>query len=329
MLQRAVAFRRLGKLKEALEEIEFSLKEGACPGKGTHPNKSSWFPQLPLNFVVVLLVAELKDELKGKDLIKPTNMSATSGLLNDLISCTNSQIYSYSSIDLAKQQAVHLVLANLFICMGHWRLTLGVLTKARCLIKLEIKVLTSTSALNLLLSWRCSSLDYYIGCVFLQLGCTNAAIRAFGCACKWAQLRGLAQGHATDFGRRSHVVNYSCSCLVLFTKGLYSNALQTQTTEKPILLSHCLIPTASELINNQAICALYSCDLEFAIYSIEAAVWSYPLGHLCEVTVFNLCTLYDLSSNNKSAIKRKRKLQGFAIQHGVRDIDGSLFRISG
>jgi hypothetical protein len=333
-LQRSVALRRLGKLREALKELELSFD-----GRGveaTHLTKDSWFPRLPLNFVVCLFLAELKDELKDRDVKKPTFMPATISMLNDLISSTN----LYSSVNLAKQQAANFILANLFICMGHWRLTLGVLTKARSLIRKEIKKSTSKSALHLVLSWRCSSLDYYIGCVFLQLGCTNAAASAFGFACKWVQLaifRSPAQNYTVDFGQQYRTVNYSCRCLVLFTRGSYSNAMggleeNTNTKEKlkkTMLLSQCLIPTASELINNEAICALYSCDLERSIFLIETAVWSDPLVHLCEVTVFNLCTLYDLSSNNKSAIKRKKNLQEFTVQHSVQDIDSSLFRISG
>ena len=238
-----------------------------------------------------------------------------------------------SADDLAKEQAVHFTLANLYVFMDHWRLALSVLTKARGLLYQERDMARGVENVQLL-NLRCSWLDYCIGCVFLQLGCTSEAEHAFCCVSKWMLLANTPVVHSqqTNFGTH---MRHSCRCLVMFAKGAYSKvmcSLERITNVASDSMEQKLAPyhahVASELINNRAICALYLCDLEWAIASLEDAIWKDPSLHFREVTVFNLCTLYDLSSNSKTAAMRKKQLQKLALQHNIGDIDASLFRIA-
>ena len=86
------------------------------------------------------------------------------------------------------------------------------------------------------------------------------------------------------------------------------------------------LPT--EALNNLAICALYVCDLDRAVQLLEGLVHSDTCTHLNDVTAFNLCTLYDLSSDNPTAAKRKLALQKVAQSFHLDDIDHASFRIS-
>ena len=47
----------------------------------------------------------------------------------------------------------------------------------------------------------------------------------------------------------------------------------------------------------------------------------------CDALVFNLCTLYDLSSDNRASARKKRVLQGVAERYMLDDIDPASFRI--
>jgi len=70
-------------------------------------------------------------------------------------------------------------------------------------------------------------------------------------------------------------------------------------------------PGNVEVANNQAVCALCSCHLTEAVAILEGLIRADPAKALTEPVVFNLCSLYDLQS--EQGTQRKRVLQ--AVVH--------------
>ena len=65
-----------------------------------------------------------------------------------------------------------------------------------------------------------------------------------------------------------------------------------------------------------------------AVYPrLERLVRAAPQTYLCDALVFNLCTLYDLSNDNRASARKKRVLQGVAERYMLDDIDPASFRI--
>jgi tetratricopeptide (TPR) repeat protein len=85
-------------------------------------------------------------------------------------------------------------------------------------------------------------------------------------------------------------------------------------------LPHCL--------NNMALCALYSCRMNEAVVMLESLVRENPTLYLTETLTFNLCTLYELGSDNTTSGKKKRILQLLAKRFSLHDIGTESFRIS-
>ena len=84
---------------------------------------------------------------------------------------------------------------------------------------------------------------------------------------------------------------------------------------------------SSESINNLVICSLHACDLETAVSLLERQVCSDPRLHLSRVVAFNLCTLYDLSTESCRASMRKRVLQQVAVRFWLANMECSVFRL--
>ena len=81
-------------------------------------------------------------------------------------------------------------------------------------------------------------------------------------------------------------------------------------------------------MNNYAICAMYTCELALAVNTHESLIRENPAAHMCDVVVFNLSTLYELSCDNKLQVRKKRVLQQVAQRFFLDDIDLLSFRIS-
>jgi tetratricopeptide (TPR) repeat protein len=60
----------------------------------------------------------------------------------------------------------------------------------------------------------------------------------------------------------------------------------------------------AEAANNQAVCALYNCNLKEAVSILEGLIRNDPHAALTEPVVFNLCTLYDLQSEQNLQKKK-------------------------
>jgi trimeric autotransporter adhesin len=80
-------------------------------------------------------------------------------------------------------------------------------------------------------------------------------------------------------------------------------------------------------VNNSAIAALYLCDLRRALAALEGAVKCDPVANMRETAVFNLCTLYDLSSDPAGSSRRKAVLQRLAQRYSLDDLDPAAFRM--
>uniref|UniRef100_A0A7R9U0R3 Uncharacterized protein n=1 Tax=Pinguiococcus pyrenoidosus TaxID=172671 RepID=A0A7R9U0R3_9STRA len=81
--------------------------------------------------------------------------------------------------------------------------------------------------------------------------------------------------------------------------------------------------------NNLAIASLYTCQLGAAVQILEDLVREDPHRFLRKETAFNLCTLYDLSSEPSVAGRKKRVLQQIALRFHLEDLNASHFRIPG
>eukprot|EP00164_Ancoracysta_twista_P008657 GFYU01012583.1.p1 GENE.GFYU01012583.1~~GFYU01012583.1.p1 ORF type:complete len:498 (+),score=95.01 GFYU01012583.1:182-1495(+) len=75
---------------------------------------------------------------------------------------------------------------------------------------------------------------------------------------------------------------------------------------------------------NFAICCLYMCQLPRAIATLEGLIKSDPLNNVNETVLFNLCTLYDLASENTA--EKKKTLEELVKRYGTDDIDTALLR---
>lgn len=77
--------------------------------------------------------------------------------------------------------------------------------------------------------------------------------------------------------------------------------------------------------NNKAICLLYTCDLSRAISCLEELISRDPEKHLHEVIVFNLCTMYDLKSDNSH--EKKRTLMSLISSYASDTFDYSVLKL--
>eukprot|EP00667_Euglena_gracilis_P011741 EG_transcript_12011 len=79
-------------------------------------------------------------------------------------------------------------------------------------------------------------------------------------------------------------------------------------------------PNNIEAANNQAICALYNCHLTEAISILEDLIRRDPKQALTEAVIFNLCSMYDLQSE-QGASKKK------VLQSVVQRYKGDFFPV--
>jgi len=77
--------------------------------------------------------------------------------------------------------------------------------------------------------------------------------------------------------------------------------------------------------NNRAICFLYKTGLSKAITSLEDVIKKDPQRNLNETLVFNLCTLYDLQSDN--SLDKKKILFQLITRCASDDFDISILKL--
>jgi hypothetical protein len=89
-------------------------------------------------------------------------------------------------------------------------------------------------------------------------------------------------------------------------------------------------PVMAAAVNNYAICSLYLRRIPIAISRLEGLIQQNPTKFLTDPVVFNLCTLYDLSSSPEVSVLKKKVLQQVAIRFHVDDpiLNWRSFRLS-
>ena len=78
--------------------------------------------------------------------------------------------------------------------------------------------------------------------------------------------------------------------------------------------------------NNRAICLLYTCDLTRAISSLEEFIFKSPETNLNETLIFNLCTLYDLKSDNSP--EKKKHILSLVGKYAPDHFDYSVIKLA-
>lgn len=114
--------------------------------------------------------------------------------------------------------------------------------------------------------------------------------------------------------------------LLYFAKNEFSRALveyeaifNMSDPESDVLLS---------AVNNLAICSLYCCDVKRAVSSLERLIQKNPAKYIRNVTIFNLCTLYDLACDNPTSTRKKQMLQRIThLYHLEHVVNESHFRV--
>jgi tetratricopeptide (TPR) repeat protein len=81
-----------------------------------------------------------------------------------------------------------------------------------------------------------------------------------------------------------------------------------------------------ESINNMALCNLYMCNMKEAVDLLEGLIREDPTAFLTERVTFNLCTLYELGSDNPTGLRKKKTLQLIAKRFFLHDIGPESFR---
>ena len=71
--------------------------------------------------------------------------------------------------------------------------------------------------------------------------------------------------------------------------------------------------------NNISVCALFLKRIEYAVEVLETLVQENPFEYMTNNVVFNLCTLYDLSTTPEMGLTKKTVLHKVAAIYNVND----------
>jgi len=85
-----------------------------------------------------------------------------------------------------------------------------------------------------------------------------------------------------------------------------------------------LEPDNTWAANNQAVCWLYLRDLQSAIKSLEQLIAANPEANLIDIVISNLCTLYELESNNSAG--KKKGLLSIISQFSTDELDATIVK---
>ncbi|KAL7554102.1 hypothetical protein ACHAWF_017488 [Thalassiosira exigua] len=83
----------------------------------------------------------------------------------------------------------------------------------------------------------------------------------------------------------------------------------------------------AEILNDLSLCLLYGGGMRSAVRELEGLVREDPCEYLGEGLAFNLCTLYELSSEGEECARRKRLLQRVAKRFYLHDVGSEAFRL--
>lgn len=106
----------------------------------------------------------------------------------------------------------------------------------------------------------------------------------------------------------------------------------TSKSSRPLYDFDNLLDTEGELLvpclNNLALSTLYSCRMREAVNLMEGLVREDPGRYLMPSMAFNLCTLYELGSDDATSDKKKRVLQLIAKRLTLHEVGSESFRLS-
>ena len=106
----------------------------------------------------------------------------------------------------------------------------------------------------------------------------------------------------------------------------------TSKSSRPLYDFDNLLDTEGELLvpclYNLALSTLYSCRMREAVNLMEGLVREDPGRYLMPSMAFNLCTLYELGSDDATSDKKKRVLQLIAKRLTLHEVGSESFRLS-
>jgi tetratricopeptide (TPR) repeat protein len=119
------------------------------------------------------------------------------------------------------------------------------------------------------------------------------------------------------------------SSLISMNRGFLAFSLNQYSTAMnhfQLVIDKGLYPSNIIAANNKAICLLYSCELTHAITLLENLIKQNPELNLREPIVFNLCTLYDLKSENSQ--EKKKYILNLVTKFASDSFDFSVLKLN-
>jgi len=151
-----------------------------------------------------------------------------------------------------------------------------------------------------------------LGRVYLQLGNIKAATNTF------KQIESIIEAAKGDVNK---------SIMVHMNRGYIALAMDQFSTAIKHFQQILDIEEDNVIAaNNRAICHLYTCDLSQAISSMEDFILKRPERNANETMISNLCTLYDLKSDNSA--DRKKSVLAMVAKYAGDDFDFSVIKLN-
>eukprot|EP01116_Phalansterium_solitarium_P022491 TRINITY_DN7445_c2_g1_i1.p2 TRINITY_DN7445_c2_g1~~TRINITY_DN7445_c2_g1_i1.p2 ORF type:complete len:466 (-),score=179.86 TRINITY_DN7445_c2_g1_i1:195-1592(-) len=163
-----------------------------------------------------------------------------------------------------------------------------------------------------------------LGRVHLQMGNVKVAAAVFK-QLETQQPPAGAESAASESA--SDVPPEQLTCLVNMNRGFLALAMEQYV--KAIDAFQAVLdldPDNVSAANNKAISLLYTCHLTRAISSLEELIRRDPEQNLHETVVFNLCTLYDLKSENSS--DKKKAVMALVAKNASDSFDFGVLKIA-
>lgn len=252
----------------------------------------------------------------------------------------------------AQLQAEHM-LSNMYIRLKDWRMALSCLDRMLPLLKAAAEEEVSSPDAVVLLEKvnRCHILSRQ-GRVLLQAGAIDEAADIFQEASStWHDIpsKSALQNHisvqimSVQLDVNEGLLRFACAkheealsffykAMTMFRKDVLVVSNRTYRREDWVGPYSIGVQSPHELysetVNNMALCALYTCRLHESIKLMESLIREDPPAYLTERIAFNLCTLYELSSDSAVAARKKRTLQQIAKRFFLHDIGPESFRSS-
>jgi hypothetical protein len=81
-------------------------------------------------------------------------------------------------------------------------------------------------------------------------------------------------------------------------------------------------------VNNYSICCMYLKNINEAVKVMEELIQDNPTRYMTDAIVFNLCTMYDLTSSQEISGSKKKTLQQISNMFNVVDLHWRSFRLN-